>query len=230
MIIVVSTLLFWQAIFLSEDRTNDEYTWITRRFRVKSITFDPLKEAGRMTVRPFNPMVSRIFGALVKSMDRIWGLDPDVPVTQSLDGYRECGVSHGVGHGDDFSDRVETRRDRYFLVIGIRDHIVRIHVVEHGLIGSDQDSDGSDGWVPILVRVDPFESTIGKQTLDEHKVMHFPLITKRYIRAKKGERWFWRRQCPHSKVFRALFLIKAKNTSRPLPNCVAHTIHQLTSV
>ena len=28
------------AIFISEDRTNDEYTWITWRFRVMSITFD----------------------------------------------------------------------------------------------------------------------------------------------------------------------------------------------
>lgn len=161
-----------------------------------SITFDPLKEAGRMTVRPFNPMVSRIFGALVKSMDRIWGLDPDVPVTQSFDGYRECCISHGVEDGNDFTDRVVKRGNHSLLDIGIRDHIVRIHVVEHGMIGSDQDSDGSDGWVPILVRVDPFESTIGKQTLDEHKVMHFPLITKRYIRAKKGERWFWHRRCP----------------------------------
>ena len=133
-----------------------------------SITFDSLKEAGRMTVRPFNPMVSRIFGALVKSMDRIWGLDPDVPVTQSFDGYRECCISHGVEDGNDFTDRVVKRGNHSLLVIGIRDHIVRIHVVEHGLIGSDQDSDGSDGWVPILVRVDPFESTIGKQTLDEH--------------------------------------------------------------
>ena len=43
---------------------------------------------------------------------------------------------------------------------------------------------------PILVPVDPFESTIGKQTLDEHGVVHFPLITKRYIRAKKARDGF----------------------------------------
>ena len=124
------------------------------------------------------------------------GLHPDASVTRSLRRYVKRGISYGIEDGNDFTDRVVKRGNHSLLDIGIRDHIVRIHVVEHGMIGSDQDSDGSDGWVPILVRVDPFESTIGKQTLDEHKVMHFPLITKRYIRAKKGERWFWHRRCP----------------------------------
>ena len=41
MIIVVSSLLFWLAIFRSEDGTNDEYTKITWQLRVISITFDP---------------------------------------------------------------------------------------------------------------------------------------------------------------------------------------------
>ena len=40
-IIGVSRLLFWLAIFRSEDRTNDEYTKITWQLRVISITFDP---------------------------------------------------------------------------------------------------------------------------------------------------------------------------------------------
>ena len=40
MIIVVNRLLLWVAIFRSEDRSRDEYTWITWRFRVISITFD----------------------------------------------------------------------------------------------------------------------------------------------------------------------------------------------
>ena len=36
------------------------------------------------------------------------------------------------------------------------------------LLWYEQDSHGSDGWVAILVRVDPFERSVGKQTLDEH--------------------------------------------------------------
>ena len=41
--------------------------------------------------------------------------------------------------------------DRYLLVIAVSDHIGRIHVVEPDLIKSEQYSDESDGWVPILV-------------------------------------------------------------------------------
>ena len=78
------------------------------------------------------------------------------------------------------------RRDYSLLVIGVSHYIERINIVEHDLIGAEQDSDGSDGWILIFVRVGPFESTIGKWTLNEHRVMHFPLIPKRYIRAKKG--------------------------------------------
>ena len=40
-IIVVSMLLFWLAIFRLEERNNDEYTWITWWLRVISITFHP---------------------------------------------------------------------------------------------------------------------------------------------------------------------------------------------
>ena len=69
-------------------------------------------------------------------MDGVGELDPDTSITQSLDGYRECGVSHGVGHGDDFSDRVETN-SRSLVVIGVRHHIGRIHIVEHDLIGCE---------------------------------------------------------------------------------------------
>ena len=69
-------------------------------------------------------------------------------------------ISHDVEDGNDFTDRVVSRRNRYLLVIGVRDHISRIHVVEHDLIGSKQDSHGSDGWVPILVLIDPFERAV----------------------------------------------------------------------
>ena len=63
--------------------------------------------------------------------------------------------------------------------------------------------------VPIFVRVDPFESTIGKQTVDEHGVMLFPLITKKHIFVRKKARdVFGVVDIPVSKVFRAFFLMK----------------------
>ena len=57
---------------------------------------------------------------------------------------------------------IVVRRNHSLLVISVRHHIGRrIDVVEHDLIGCEQDSDGSDGWVPIIVGVNPFELAIG---------------------------------------------------------------------
>ena len=129
-----------------------------------------------MTVYPSKPRISRISGVLVKSI--VWGLDPDTSIIRSLGGYRDWSVSNGVEQNNNYTDRVVIRRNHSLLIIGVRDYIGRrIHVIEHDLIGSKQDSDGSDGWVPIHVWVDPFESTIGKWTLE-------------------GERWFWLRRRP----------------------------------
>ena len=64
------------------------------------------------------------------------------------------------------------RRNSYLFVIRVRDHISKIHVVENDLIGCEQNSEGSDGWVPMLVRIDPLERAVGKQTLDKHGMMH----------------------------------------------------------
>ena len=148
-----------------------------------------------MTVYPSKPRISRISGVLVKSI--VWGLDPDTSIIRSLGGYRDWSVSNGVEQNNNYTDRVVIRRNHSLLIIGVRDYIGRrIHVIEHDLIGSKQDSDGSDGWVPILVWVDPFESTIGKWTLDEHGVKHFHLTTNRHILREKGERWFWLRRRP----------------------------------
>ena len=63
--------------------------------------------------------------------------------------------------------------DRYLLVIAVGDHISRVHVVEHDLIKSEQYSDVSDGWVLILVRVDPFERVVTSRALDKHGVVLF---------------------------------------------------------
>ena len=85
-------------------------------------------------------------------MDGVGGLNPKISITRILRRYGKRGISHGVEDGNDFTDRVVSRKDCYLLVIGVCDHIGRrIDVVEHDLIGSEQDSDGSDDWVPILV-------------------------------------------------------------------------------
>ena len=56
---------------------------------------------------------------------------------------------------------IVVRRNHSLLVIGVRHHIGRVHVVEHDLIGTEPNSDGSDGLVPILVRKDTFERAVG---------------------------------------------------------------------
>ena len=43
-------------------------------------------------------------------------------------------ISYGIEDGNGFADRVVTRKDRSLLVMGVRDHIGRIHIVEHELI------------------------------------------------------------------------------------------------
>ena len=63
-------------------------------------------------------------------MHGVRGLNPDTSLTRSLCRYRECSISHGIEHGTDFTDRVVTRRDRHLLVMGVRDHVGRVHVVE----------------------------------------------------------------------------------------------------
>ena len=69
-------------------------------------------------------------------MDGVWELDSDTPITRILGGYGERAIiSHGVEDGNDFTDRVVSRRNCYLLVIGVRNHISRIYVVEHDLIG-----------------------------------------------------------------------------------------------
>ena len=104
-------------------------------------------------------------------------LNPDTLTTRSFRKYQEPSVSHRIGDGIDFTDRVVNRRNSYLFVIRVRDHISKIHVVENDLIGSEQDSDESDGWIPILVRIDPLERAVGKQTLDKHGMMHSLSLT-----------------------------------------------------
>ena len=129
-----------------------------------------------MTVHPSRLKISSISGS-IGAIDGVGELNPDTLTTRSYRKYQEPSVSHRIGDGIDFTDRVVNRRDRYLLVIRVRDHISRIHVVEYDLIWSKKDSDGSDGWVPILVRIDPIERAIGKQALDKHEMMHSLSLT-----------------------------------------------------
>ena len=129
-----------------------------------------------MTVHPSRLKISSISGS-IGAIDGVGELNPDTLTTRSYRKYQEPSVSHRIGDGIDFTDRVVNRRDRYLLVIRVRDHISRIHVVEYDLIWSKKDSDGSDGWVPILVRIDPIERAIGKQALDKHEMMYSLSLT-----------------------------------------------------
>ena len=87
-------------------------------------------------------------------------LKPYTSITRSLGRYRECGISHGVEHGNDFTDREETRRDCNLLVIGACYHIGGVNNDEHDMIGAEPSRHGSDGWVPIYARIDPFECAV----------------------------------------------------------------------
>ena len=108
----------------------------------------------------------------IGEIDGVEELNSNTTITRCLGRYGKRGTSHGVEDGNDFTDRVVSRRDCYLLVIRVRDHIGKILVVENAFIRSEQDSHGSDGWVPILVRIDPLEGAVGKQTLDKHGMMH----------------------------------------------------------
>lgn len=111
-------------------------------------------------------------------MDGVGGLDPDTSVAPSLGGYGEWNISHGVENGNDITDRVETTKDRSLLVIGVRYHIGRAHIVEHDRLGR-KGSDGSVTGIFELVRVNPFKCTLRRWTLDEKGVMNGLLITKK---------------------------------------------------
>ena len=51
-------------------------------------------------------------------------------------------------------------------------HHSGVHIIEHDLIGSEQDIHGSDVGIPIFVRINPFEHTIARWIEYEHGVMH----------------------------------------------------------
>ena len=55
---------------------------------------------------------------------------------------------------------IVVRRNHSLLVISVHHHIGRVHNDEHEMIGAEPNSDGSDGWIPILVWVDPGECAV----------------------------------------------------------------------
>ena len=90
----------------------------------------------------------------------MWGLNRDTTITRSHRKNRERGVGDDVEHSNDLTDGVVTRRDGYLFIIGVGDHIGRIHIVEHEGVWPEEDIHGSDIGIPILVGVDPGERTI----------------------------------------------------------------------
>ena len=93
----------------------------------------------------------------VREVNRVCGLNPDTTERRGIRGYGEERVSHGIEQGHDLTERVITSRNRHSLVIRIRDNVRRVYVVKHRTTRMKQDSDGSDGWILVLVRVDPCE-------------------------------------------------------------------------
>ena len=71
----------------------------------------------------------------IGEMDGVWELDPNTPISKYRGEYRERSVYYGVNDSYNFTDRVVFRRDCHILVIGVHDHIRRIHIIEHDLIG-----------------------------------------------------------------------------------------------
>ena len=93
-----------------------------------------------MIIRPSKLRISRTSVALVKWM--VYVVDLDTSITRILDRYGEWSMGDGVEYGNDFSDGVVSMRNRYLLVIFVDHDIGRIHVVEDGDSGCEQDSDG----------------------------------------------------------------------------------------
>ena len=81
-------------------------------------------------------------------------------------------MNYGVEHSNDLTDGVVTRRDGYLFTIGVRDHIGGIHIVEHERVWSQQNIDGSDVEIPIVVGVDPFDRAVGGWALNEHGITY----------------------------------------------------------
>ena len=69
-------------------------------------------------------------------------------------------MGHDVEHSNDLTDGVVTRRDGYLFILGVGDHIGRIHIVEHEGVWPEEDIHGSDVGIPILVAVYPFKQAV----------------------------------------------------------------------
>ena len=73
---------------------------------------------------------------IIGEIDGVWGLNRDTPITRSHCRNRECGVNYGVENGNDLTNGVVARRDRYLFTINVRDHFGNNHSVEHEGVGS----------------------------------------------------------------------------------------------
>ena len=59
----------------------------------------------------------------IREIDGVGELNSNTTITRCLGRYRERSISHGVEDGNDFTDRVVSRRDRSLYVIRVRDHM-----------------------------------------------------------------------------------------------------------
>lgn len=115
-------------------------------------------------------------------MDGVSCLDLDKTKTQSLRSYREQRVSYSDDYSNDFTDRIVSRRDCHLLIIGVHYNVGPVHIVEHDLIKSKQDSDGNDGWILELVMVVLIKHAVSGYPLDEYGVVYgLSLFTKRLV-------------------------------------------------
>ena len=57
---------------------------------------------------------------IIGEIDGAWGLNRDTPITRSHCRIRERVVNYGVENGNDLTNGVVARRDRYLFTIGVR--------------------------------------------------------------------------------------------------------------
>ena len=87
-------------------------------------------------------------------MDGMGELNPDTSITRSLSRYGKRGISHGVEDGNDFTDRVVSRRDCYsssfeFVITFVESTLLKMpllgvnRTVMEVMVGSDACTDRS---------------------------------------------------------------------------------------
>ena len=93
----------------------------------------------------------------IREVNRVWGLNPDTTERRGIRGYGEERVRYGIEQGNDLTERVITSRDRHSFIIAVSNYIRRVYVIKHRTIRMKQQSHGSNGWILVLVGINPGE-------------------------------------------------------------------------